>query len=182
MAALVGPVLIGWLFALVCGAFVLAQVYLATGHSVLCVALWHAAYNTMVAGEAGTGLPAALIGLASMTYPNTLPLIAILRGIRPDEVLADTQALIDAGFDATEIPLCSPDWCASARSLAQAFGQRALVGGGTVLRPADADLRATAGARLVFTPNTQPAQIAHAVARGLYVDAGFAIAYRSATA
>ena len=68
MAALIGPVLIGWLFALVCGAFVLAQVYLATGHSILCVALWHAGYNIMVATEIGTGLPAAIVGTAVMAW------------------------------------------------------------------------------------------------------------------
>jgi uncharacterized protein len=68
MAALAGPVLIGWLFALVCGAFVLAQVYLATGHSILCVALWHAGYNMMVATEIGTGLPAAIVGTAVMAW------------------------------------------------------------------------------------------------------------------
>ena len=68
MAALVGPVLFGWLFALVCGAFVLSQVYLATGHSILCVALWHAGYNMMVATEIGTGLPAAIVGAAVMAW------------------------------------------------------------------------------------------------------------------
>ena len=44
-----------------------------------------------------------------MTWTAHLPLIAILRGIRPDEVLAHTQALVDVGFDAIEIPLNSPD-------------------------------------------------------------------------
>lgn len=68
MASLVGPVLIGWLFALVCGAFVLAQVYLATGHSILCAALWHAGYNMMVATEIGTGFPAAVVGIAVMAW------------------------------------------------------------------------------------------------------------------
>ena len=68
MAALVGPVLIGWLFALVCGVFVLAQVYLATGHSILCVALWHAAYNMMVATEGGAGLPAAMVSAVVMAW------------------------------------------------------------------------------------------------------------------
>lgn len=68
MAALVGPVLIGWLFALVCGAFVLAQVYLATGRSILCVALWHAAYNMMVATESGAGLPAAIVSAVVMAW------------------------------------------------------------------------------------------------------------------
>ena len=68
MSALVGPVLIGWLFALICGAFVLAQVYLSTGHSILCVALWHAGYNMMVATELGTGMPAAIVGAAVMVW------------------------------------------------------------------------------------------------------------------
>jgi len=68
MSALVGPVLIGWLFALVCGAFVLAQVYGSTSHSILCVALWHAIYNMMVATESGTGLPAAIIGAVVMVW------------------------------------------------------------------------------------------------------------------
>lgn len=68
MGALVGPVLVGWLFALVCGAFVLAQVYLATGRSILCVALWHAAYNLMVAPDIGTGVPAAIVGTAVMVW------------------------------------------------------------------------------------------------------------------
>ena len=68
MAALVGPVLIGWLFALVCGAFVLAQVYLATGHSILCVALWHAGYNMMVATQIGSGWPAEIVGTAVMAW------------------------------------------------------------------------------------------------------------------
>ncbi len=68
MAALVGPVLIGWLFALFCAAFVLAQVYLATGHSILCVALWHAACNMMVATEGGAGLPAVIVSAVVMAW------------------------------------------------------------------------------------------------------------------
>jgi uncharacterized protein len=59
MAALVGPVLIGWLFALICGAFVLAQVYFAAGRSILCAALWHAAFNMVVSSEGDTALFAA---------------------------------------------------------------------------------------------------------------------------
>lgn len=68
MAALVGPVLIGWLFALICGAFVLAQVYFATGRSILCAALWHAAFNTVVAAEGDTGLFAAIVSTAVMAW------------------------------------------------------------------------------------------------------------------
>jgi 2-dehydro-3-deoxyphosphogalactonate aldolase len=111
-----------------------------------------------------------------MDWPTPLPLIAILRGIRPDEALAHAQALVDAGFDTIEIPLNSHDWALSVRRVADAFGARALIGGGTVLRSEDADALAAAGGKLVVTPNTRPSLIAHAVARGLHVAAGFATA------
>jgi 2-dehydro-3-deoxyphosphogalactonate aldolase len=111
-----------------------------------------------------------------MTWPTALPLIAILRGIRPDEAVAHVQALVDAGFDAIEIPLNSPDWQASIRDVASRFGDRALIGGGTVLREADADTLADVGGRLVVTPNTRPSLIAHAVRRGMHVAAGFSTA------
>ena len=111
-----------------------------------------------------------------MNWPTRLPLIAILRGIRPEEACAHTKALVDAGFDAIEIPLNSPDWQASIRSVAAAFGTRALIGGGTVLSEADADALADVGGKLAVTPNTRPALIAHAVKRGLWVAAGFATA------
>ncbi len=68
MSALVGPVLIGWVFSLVCGAFVLSYVYVATGRSVLCVALWHAGFNMMVATENGTGWPATIVSVAVMAW------------------------------------------------------------------------------------------------------------------
>ena len=111
-----------------------------------------------------------------MNWPTTLPLIAIMRGIRPAEALAHVEALVDAGFDAIEIPLNSPDWAISMRAVVEVFGSRALIGGGTVLREADADALAEAGGKLVVTPNTRPAVIAHAVGRGLNVAAGFATA------
>jgi len=111
-----------------------------------------------------------------MTWPTQLPLIAILRGIRPEEAVAHVEALINAGFDAIEIPLNSPDWEISIREVASRFGRQALIGGGTVLRPEQADTLASAGAKLMVTPNTRPARIAHTVKRGLLVAAGFATA------
>lgn len=111
-----------------------------------------------------------------MNWPTQLPLIAILRGIRPDEAIAHTQVLVDAGFDAIEIPLNSPDWAISIQAVAARFGAQALIGGGTVLREGDVDALADAGGRLVVTPNTRPALIAHAVGRGMRVAAGFATA------
>jgi len=111
-----------------------------------------------------------------MNWPTRLPLIAILRGIHPGEVLEHVQVLVDAGFDAIEIPLNSPDWNTSVSAVVARFADRALIGAGTVLREAEADALAIAGGRLVVTPNTRPGLIAHAVALGLHVAAGFATA------
>jgi uncharacterized protein len=101
MNALVGPVLIGWLFALVCGAFVLAQVYLATGHSILCVALWHAGYNMMVATEVGTGLPAAIVGTAVMAWG----VVVALRWWRSPSELSGFKPLLDPLLNPPRDPL-----------------------------------------------------------------------------
>ena len=68
MSTMKGPVMIGWLFALACGAFVLTQVYLATGRSILCVALWHVAFNMMLSAGASTGLVAAIVSTAVMVW------------------------------------------------------------------------------------------------------------------
>lgn len=75
MSALMGPILIGWLFALFCGAFMLAQVYLATGHCILCVALWHAAFNVLVSSEVDTGLFAATVSTAVMVWGFVVALL-----------------------------------------------------------------------------------------------------------
>ncbi|MEY2687920.1 MAG: hypothetical protein RL375_2118 [Pseudomonadota bacterium] len=110
------------------------------------------------------------------TWPTSLPLVAILRGIQPHEALDHCEELVDAGFDAVEIPLNSPGWSTSVRAVAARFGGQALIGGGTVLDAAQADELRACGGRLMVTPNTRPALITHAVAHGLYVAAGFATA------
>ena len=106
--------------------------------------------------------------------PFRLPLIAILRGIRPDEVLAHVAALVGEGYDAIEIPTNSPDWAHSIALAAGAFGDRARIGAGTVLEPAQVDALQAAGGTLAVTPNVRPAVIAHAAARGVPLVAGFA--------
>jgi len=113
---------------------------------------------------------------ASAPLTFRLPLIAILRGVRPQEVLAHIEALVDEGWDAIEIPLNSPDWVNSIGLALRHFGARALIGAGTVLREADVDALAGLGARFIVTPNTRAALIGHAVQRNLPVVAGFATA------
>ena len=115
-------------------------------------------------------------GDAIETPPFRLPLLAILRGIRPQEARAHLDALVAEGFDAIEIPLNSPDWRTSIGQSVRAFGSRAWIGGGTVLREPDVDALCELGARFIVTPDTRPALIRHAVARGLQVVAGFASA------
>lgn len=108
--------------------------------------------------------------------PFKLPLVAILRGITPEETPAHVGALVDAGFDAIEIPLNSPRWAESIALAQRQFGERAWIGAGTVLRNEDVDTLADLGARFIVTPNTRPSLIRHAVERGLLVVAGFATA------
>lgn len=108
--------------------------------------------------------------------PFSLPLIAILRGITPDDVPVHVAALVEEGYDAIEIPANSPHWARSVRIAADAFGGRAMIGAGTVLTTADVDALVAAGGRLMVTPNTRPPVIRHAVERGLQVAAGVATA------
>ncbi|MFT3754642.1 MAG: 2-dehydro-3-deoxy-6-phosphogalactonate aldolase [Pseudoxanthomonas sp.] len=108
--------------------------------------------------------------------PFHLPLIAILRGITPVEVPAHVGALIEAGYDAIEIPTNSPDWASSVALAVREFGQHALIGAGTVLQPEHVDALLAAGGKLMVTPNTRPSLIHLGVGRGLQVAAGFATA------
>lgn len=94
-------------------------------------------------------------------------LIAILRGIRPDEAEPIGEALIEAGWRIIEVPLNSPEPLKSIERLQARFGDRALIGAGTVLTPAQvADVAAT-GARVIISPNANPAVIEATAARGL---------------
>lgn len=101
------------------------------------------------------------------------PLVAILRGIRPDEAVAVGAALIEAGVRMIEVPLNSPDPFASIAALQAEFGGIALIGAGTVLDLAAVEQLALTGARLLVTPNTNPAVIARGVELGLEPMPGF---------
>lgn len=96
-----------------------------------------------------------------------LPLVAILRGILPDDCEAVGDILVEAGFTIIEVPLNSPTPLVSIERLARRVGAKALVGAGTVLAAADVERVASAGGRLVVAPNFDAAVIARARALGL---------------
>lgn len=97
----------------------------------------------------------------------TCPLVAVLRGLTPDEAASIGDALVDAGFTLLEVPLNSPDPLASIAAMAKRYAGRAIVGAGTVLTPQDVAAVADAGGALIVSPNTDPAVIRASVERGL---------------
>jgi 2-dehydro-3-deoxyphosphogalactonate aldolase len=101
------------------------------------------------------------------------PLVAILRGVKPDEVEAIGDALLAADIPVLEVPLNSPEPLESIRRLAARFGDRALVGAGTVTDPADCARIAAAGGRLIVTPHADPAVVRAAKAAGMVCVPGF---------
>jgi 2-dehydro-3-deoxyphosphogalactonate aldolase len=102
-----------------------------------------------------------------------LPLVAILRGVKPVEAVAIGEALLAEGFRLIEVPLNSPEPLVSIRRLAEALGSKAVVGAGTVLAPEQVDAIADAGGRLLVMPHADTAVIARGKARGLTVMPGF---------
>jgi len=103
-----------------------------------------------------------------------LPLVAILRGVKPDEVVPIGEALVEAGFTLIEVPMNSPEPLTSVAALRVALGDRAVLGAGTVLDPADVARVEDAGGTLVISPNMNPAVIGAAAARGLVALPGVA--------
>ena len=104
---------------------------------------------------------------------DRLPLIAILRGVRPGEAVPIGEALLEAGFAIIEVPLYSPDPFTSIGHLTKALGARALIGAGTVLDPDDVGRVAEAGGSLIVAPNGNEAVVRAAKARGLLAVPGF---------
>jgi 2-dehydro-3-deoxyphosphogalactonate aldolase len=107
-----------------------------------------------------------------MSQPVSWPkvkrsLVAILRGIRPDEAEAIVETLIDSGFELIEVPLNSPDPFVSIERLYKRFGKDCLIGAGTVLDPSDCARLADVGGRLMVSPNVDADVLAMACARQL---------------
>ncbi|TCR91289.1 2-dehydro-3-deoxy-6-phosphogalactonate aldolase [Rhizobium sp. BK376] len=95
------------------------------------------------------------------------PLIAILRGIKPEEIEATVGGLIENGLTAIEIPLNSPDAFRSIEIAAKMAPADCLIGAGTVLTVEDVDRLDAAGGRLLVTPNVEPAVISRAHEKGM---------------
>ncbi len=95
------------------------------------------------------------------------PLIAILRGLTPPEAVDISAVLIDAGIDRIEVPTNSPDPFESIAKIVGAFGDRALIGAGTILSTQQVDQVADVGGKLIVSPNCDSDVIAHTKARGM---------------
>ena len=107
------------------------------------------------------------------SFLDRFPLIAILRGVHPDEVEAIGDVLIDAGFSILEVPLNSPEPLDSIARLASRFPD-ALIGAGTVMTPQAVHDVASAGGRLILMPHSDPAVVCAARDAGLLCVPGVA--------
>jgi 2-dehydro-3-deoxyphosphogalactonate aldolase len=120
-----------------------------------------------------------------MTFDDAFaetPIIAILRGVTPNEVEPIAGALHQAGVRVVEVPLNSPQALASIERLSLSFKDRMIVGAGTVRTIAEVEQVAAAGAQVIVAPNTEPAVIRESLRRRLIPIPGFGTATEAFTA
>ena len=96
-----------------------------------------------------------------------MPVIAILRGVRADEVVPVAEGIMAAGVTLIEVPLNSPDPFISIGLLAAHCGDRAIIGAGTVLSVDDVERCRGAGSQLIVSPNMRTDVIAATVTAGM---------------
>jgi 2-dehydro-3-deoxyphosphogalactonate aldolase len=116
------------------------------------------------------------MALSTMKFSDWLarsPLVAILRGVKPDEVEAIAEALETSGIAIIEVPLNSPNPLDSVARVARRFGERLLIGAGTVMTPKQVEQIAQAGGRLIVTPHADVAVTRAAKQHGLLAVPGF---------
>lgn len=105
---------------------------------------------------------------SSVTWPSLRRnLVAILRGIKPEEIEAAVDALIEAGFEAIEVPLNSPDPFLSIEKARRLAPENVLIGAGTVLEVEQVNRLHGVGGNLLVTPNVEPDVIRRAVGHGM---------------
>lgn len=102
------------------------------------------------------------------------PLIAILRGVRPEEAIDITTQLQHHGIRIVEVPLNSPEPFSSIALLAGRFGSQMLIGAGTVLDPAQVAKVADSGGRIIVMPHAHAPVVEAAKKYGLFAAPGFA--------
>lgn len=107
-----------------------------------------------------------------MSWNPNIPLIAILRGITPDEILEHVDVLIKAGFSAVEIPTNSPNWEESISKTVNEFGDDIIIGGGTILSEEHVDSVINAGGKLIVTPNMNEKVIRKSVSNDMIITVG----------
>lgn len=98
---------------------------------------------------------------------NDFPFIAILRGIKPTEIIEACHILIKARFNIIEIPLNSPDPIKSIHIMTEFFGSQLLIGAGTVINVSQVDQVADAGGKLIVSPNCNPDVIKRSKSKGM---------------
>ena len=106
-------------------------------------------------------------------YLDECPLIAIIRGVTPDNAAATAKAILEAGIRIIEVPLNSPEPLESIRILAERFGDVALIGAGTVLTVEQVAEVQAAGGSLIVSPNVNPQVIAATAAAGMVSCPGY---------
>ena len=106
-------------------------------------------------------------------YFAEMPLVAIIRGVSPDDASATAKAIFEAGIRIIEVPLNSPQPFDSIKIIADAFGDRALIGAGTVLNTDNVKRVQHVGGRLIVAPNTNAEVIRATVDAGMVSSPGY---------
>lgn len=120
--------------------------------------------------------------MTDMWGSDKFELIAILRGVKPAEVVSIANRLAAEGINRIEVPLNSPHPLASIQKLADTFSGQIRLGAGTVLTPSQVDDVSNAGASFVLTPNCNPDVIAQCIRRDITCIAGFTTPTEALTA
>ena len=106
-------------------------------------------------------------------YFESCPLIAILRGIKPNEILSVGEELVEAGFKIIEVPLNSPEALKSIELATKHFTNDILIGAGTVLNTDEVQKVSNAGGRLIVSPHADPLIVTKTKALNLFAIPGF---------